>query len=128
MPQTVAFQATGALNEYLEEEAENRMASKSMVCQMLLVEHIEECLGDGLDNEDDGGSKEGLDMSIVENEEYHGGEVKEVHLPTRQAAESFRESIGDRWLSDMDDLRTKKVGLDPETPDGVVEEVLSTIQ
>ena len=42
MSRTVSFRCSGELDEFLEQEAENRMTTKSTVAQMLLAEKVQE--------------------------------------------------------------------------------------
>lgn len=42
MSRTVSFRCSGELDEFLEQEAESRMTTKSTVAQMLLAEKVQE--------------------------------------------------------------------------------------
>jgi len=55
MSRTVSFRASEELDEYLEEEAERRLTTKSMVVQMIVAEHFQD---EKQEQEGDGGEGE----------------------------------------------------------------------
>ena len=65
MSRTVSFRASEELDDFLEQEAERRMTTKSTVAQMLIAEKVRELRGA------DSGDSEELDQS-------ESGEVEEV--------------------------------------------------
>lgn len=81
MSNVVSFRCSEELDEFLEQEAERRMTTKSTVAQMLLVERVREMreddagdLGDGLDEsesadqDDDTPDQNEVDRSADEEE------------------------------------------------------------
>lgn len=72
MSRTVSFRASEELDEFLEQEAERRMTTKSAAAQMLLAERVRELQG-----ERSGGGGES-DQSEPDEQDQVGRELPEV--------------------------------------------------
>lgn len=75
MSRTVSFRASEELDEFLEQEAERRMTTKSTAAQMLLAERVRQLQGesDGDDETDqsDSGAPDQSDSGLPEVFERH---------------------------------------------------------
>lgn len=95
MSKTVSFRASEELDEFLEQEAERRMTTKSTVAQMLIAERVRQ-IKDGEDEsevedqsaEEEGSSRPGSDGSELDTEE----------LPP-----IFEERSDSWWVPDSED-------------------------
>lgn len=123
MSRTVSFRCSEDLDEFLEEEAERRMTTKSAVAQMIVAEYAREVSQD----------------SATENEPVTPPEARHA-APDGVNAEPFEEPVGAEFESkteadaarddfsqylhdDLDDKRQTVVYFKSGTPAEVVEEI-----
>ena len=110
MSKVVSFRCSEELDEFLEQEAERRMTTKSTAAQMLLAEKVQEMKGESGGN----GESTGVNASDLE-------EKRAFEFDSREEAVAFRDEFP-AHLADRDDRRFKEVYLAAGTPAGVVAE------
>jgi hypothetical protein len=124
MSRTVSFRCSEELNQFLEEEAERRMTTKSTVAQMIVAQFARDVSQDGEtvntpvdppektvnDDQDTGPDAEPFDQEM------------DVHFDNKAAADAARKEFSEH-LSDDDDKRLKRVRFVEGTPAEVVAEL-----
>lgn len=80
MSRTVSFRASEELDEYLEQEAERRLTTKSTVVQMIVAEHFQEMKGER--QEGDTEEEESTNSSKSEESDAGEGSGDEQGKPT----------------------------------------------
>lgn len=116
MSRTVSFRCSQELDEWLEQEAERRMTTKSTVAQMIVADHVQAVSGDE--------TTEGRPFAPPEarqdpSEPVKGtplGEKAVVEFPTKERADEWRENHTGLVDDHADDKRLKKVAVVSETP------------
>lgn len=107
MSRTVSFRASEELDEFLEQEAERRMTTKSTAAQMLLAERVRQLQGDSVDDGDsDESGSESPDQSgsglpeVFErhHEHWYRPDSKEndfaVRLPQNEGTKYYKTQDG----------------------------------
>lgn len=115
MTTTVTFRCTNELEEFLEQEAERRMTTKSSVAQMLLAEKFREIQEERAGGDVQTGSDEGVEAEPLD-------EVTRFEFSSKDAADAVRTEFS-AHLSDEDDKRMSDVWFREGTPGEVVAEI-----
>jgi len=125
MSRTVSFRCSEELDEFLEQEAERRMTTKSTVAQLLLAEKVREMeggdTGNGGDTGSDTGASEPVNTGKPNAEKLESDERFE--MGSKDSADAVRAEFSE-YLSGDDDKRFTRVKLREGTPAEVVSEVL----
>jgi len=125
MSRTVSFRCSEELDEFLEQEAERRMTTKSTVAQLLLAEKVREMEGGGTGNGGDTGSDTGASEPVntgKPNAEKLESDER-FEMGSKDSADAVRAEFSE-YLSGDDDKRFTRVKLREGTPAEVVSEVL----
>lgn len=121
MSNVVSFRCSDELEEFLEQEAEERMTTKSAAAQMLLAEKVQEMRSESGGND----ASTGEDTSNAPL-----GQLADFTFDSLAEANAVRDEFDEyvasaRGVSEGgDDARTKTVTLRAGTPADVVNEVL----
>lgn len=75
MSRTVSFRCSGELDEFLEQEAENRMTTKSTVAQMLLAEKVQEIQAERSGEGESSGGTDRKNDTLSSGVDGSGGEL-----------------------------------------------------
>lgn len=123
MSRTVSFRCSPELADFLEEEAERRMTTKSAVAQMIVAEYARDVSVDsGTENQPvsppETHEKERVQMEDLS--EGPIGEVTEIEFDSKEEADQMRAMFGE-WLDESDDKRLKRARFMKNTPVEVVE-------
>jgi hypothetical protein len=109
MTVTISFRVAEELEEFLKEEAEERMTTKSTVAQMLLAEKVKEIRDEsGVDSTGKSG-QESASTALL-------GEGRGIEFPSKAAADVFRNEYSQFVDNDKDDMRLKTVAVVEDTP------------
>ena len=92
MSRTVSFRASEELDEYLEQEAERRLTTKSTVVQMIVAEHFQEVKGE----QQEGDTEEEESTNHSEGEESEESDAREGSQNEERKPAVFQKH-GDRW-------------------------------
>ena len=92
MSRTVSFRASEELDEYLEQEAERRLTTKSTVVQMIVAEHFQEVKGE----QQEGGTEEEESTNPSEDEESEESDAREDSREEERKPAVFQKH-GDKW-------------------------------
>ena len=130
MSRTVSFRCSEELDEFLEEEAERRMTTKSTVAQMMVAQAARDISNDSATSNTpvtppETGEKPDSEKTKVKKEDLSKGpvgEVTEIDLGSKEEADGIREMFGE-WLDESDDKRLTRVRFKKDTPVEVVEAV-----
>lgn len=122
--QTISFVATDRLKEWIEEEAERRMTSRSAAVQQILAEvaSSQEKAEYGGEEDLDGGEGDNAGSAGGSDETPALASERTFQYATMREADAVREQFQDH-LSDGDDGRLKKVTFVEGTPGEVVKEL-----
>ena len=89
MSRTVSFRASEELDEYLEQEAERRLTTKSTVVQMIVAEHFQEVKGE----QQEGGTEEEESTNPPEEEDSDTQEDSQEE----EGKPAVFQKHGDKW-------------------------------
>ena len=89
MSRTVSFRASEELDEYLEQEAERRLTTKSTVVQMIVAEHFQEVKGE----QQEGGAEEEESTNPTEDEDSDTQEDSQEE----EGKPGVFQKHGDKW-------------------------------
>lgn len=92
MSRTVSFRCSEELNEYLEQEAEERMTTKSTVAQIIVAEYFRNQIKGSDESEEDTDSRESLPE---ETGESTSGEVADEG--GKSESEEILEKYSENW-------------------------------
>jgi hypothetical protein len=120
MSKTVSFTCSEELNEFLEEEAERRMTTKSLVCQQIVANYATDVSQDPA-NENTPVNAPEPDHEPIKTESI--GEEKSIRFGEFETAQRVRNDLP-QWISENDDERKRSVTFRPETPVGAFNHVL----
>lgn len=115
MTVTISFRVSEELEEFLEQEAEERMTTKSTVAQMLLAERVRQV------KNETGGSDESKDAQEPASTVFLG-EPGEFQFASKTEADAFRDEYSQFVDTDRDDKRMSYVAVIAETPAQLGEE------
>jgi predicted transcriptional regulator len=99
MSRTVSFRCSEELDEYLEEEAEKRMTTKSTVAQMIVAEYFREQIGESEEGEEGCEAVEEEEESVEEGSKGkngENGEKSELDGVLEEYSEHWYESSGQK--------------------------------
>jgi predicted transcriptional regulator len=122
MSRTVSFRCSEELDEFLEEEAERRMTTKSAVAQMIVAEYARSV------SQDEATSNEPVTPPEARHAAPEGvnadpfEEVTGAEFTSKSAADDARDEFS-QYVSDKDDKRLKVVYFKEGTPAEVVEKL-----
>lgn len=106
MSRTVSFRASEELDEFLEQEAERRMTTKSTAAQMLLAERVRQLQGDddGDDETDqsDSGASHQSDSGLPEVFERHKSKWYRPESQKNNFAVRLPEDRGTKYYKTQD--------------------------
>ena len=94
MSKTVSFRCSEELDEYLEEEAERRMTTKSTVAQMIVAEHFRERTEEDEGEEEEAEETTSPDEKATTEENGQNGETSEVEKTLEKYSENWYEPDG----------------------------------
>lgn len=112
MTVTISFRVAEQLEEFLEEEAQRQMTTKSAVARQLLTEKVRETIAESTDEE------EGADTSEPDSLES----VRSFSFGSKSAADAVRKEFSE-YVSGKDDARFTTVWMAEGTPGKVVKEI-----
>lgn len=124
MPVTISFRVAEELKDYLEEEAERRMTTKSAVSRQLLTEKARELMA-----EQEEARELGRKAAETAKQRGNGGSrrealqsAQEYEFESKSAADAVRTEF-ERFLAEADDRRLTTVTMRANTPGDAVAEI-----
>ena len=123
MSKTVSFRCSDELDEFLEQEAERRMTTKSTVAQMIVAEYARDV------SNDPATENGGVTPPEAENDASEGvnaesfDQATKVSFSSKQAADAVRTEFSEYVDDDLDDKRMTGVHFSEDTPAEVVAEL-----
>lgn len=124
MSRTVSFRCSEELDEWLEQEAERRMTTKSTVAQMIVANYAQDISGDRETGEPPIAPPEARQDPSEPVKGTAIGEQTDVEFESKDAADKFREEHP-HLVVDDDDTRLKTVAVHAETPVELLEDAKS---
>ena len=109
MTVTISFRVSEELEEFLEQEAEERMTTKSTVAQMMLAERVTQIRDESDTNDTEKSAEEPASTGLL-------GEAQRIEFPSKQAADAFRDEYSQFVDGEKDDLRLKHVAVIEDCP------------
>jgi hypothetical protein len=111
------------LADFLEEEAERRMTTKSAVAQMIVADYARSVSVDSETENEPVSVPETHEREKLQMEDLSDGpigEMTEIEFESKDEADRIRGMFGE-WLDDSDDKRLTRVRFMEDTPVEVVE-------
>jgi predicted transcriptional regulator len=109
MTVTISFRVSEELEEFLEQEAKERMTTKSTVAQMMLAERVTQIRDDTDTNGTGKDAEEPASTGLL-------GEARRIEFQSKDAADAFRDEYSQFVDGERDDLRLSRVAVIEDTP------------
>ena len=123
MTATISFTCSEELEQFLEEEAERRMTTKSTVAQMIVADFASDVSVDSKTANTQVSPPETHEKKRQNAEDFSKGpvgEITEIDFGSKNKADQIRAQFG-KWLSEADDKRFTHVRFREQTPVEIIE-------